>query len=108
MYSSYSLLTSAQDGDEWSASRPGRALSPERDPRAYWIGWLVLRSGLYTETKEKSLCLRRGSKPGGIISSFVMKVKQFTKKTSCVDGIIYFFVKIVLYRCETWSLTLKK
>jgi hypothetical protein len=27
--SSYSLSTSALDGGEWSASRPGRALSPE-------------------------------------------------------------------------------
>jgi hypothetical protein len=28
MYSSYSLLTSALDGGEWSASHPGRALPP--------------------------------------------------------------------------------
>jgi hypothetical protein len=27
-YSSYSFLTSALDGGEWSASRPGRALPP--------------------------------------------------------------------------------
>jgi hypothetical protein len=32
-YSSYSFLTSALDGGEWSASRPGRSLSPEKDPR---------------------------------------------------------------------------
>jgi hypothetical protein len=31
-YSSYSLLTSALDRDEWSVSRPGRALSPGNDP----------------------------------------------------------------------------
>jgi hypothetical protein len=30
-YSSYSF-TSALDGDEWSASRPGRALPPEKGP----------------------------------------------------------------------------
>jgi hypothetical protein len=28
MYCSYSFLTSALDGGEWSASRPGRALPP--------------------------------------------------------------------------------
>jgi hypothetical protein len=28
MYSSYSFTTSALDGGEWSASRPGRALPP--------------------------------------------------------------------------------
>jgi hypothetical protein len=31
-YSSYSFTTSALDGDEWSASRPGRALPPEKGP----------------------------------------------------------------------------
>jgi hypothetical protein len=31
-YSSYSLLTSALDGSEWSASYPGRALFPGKDP----------------------------------------------------------------------------
>jgi hypothetical protein len=32
-YSSYSYLTSALDGGEWSASRPGRALPPGKEPR---------------------------------------------------------------------------
>jgi hypothetical protein len=32
-YSSYSLLTSALDGGEWSASRPGRALPRGKDPQ---------------------------------------------------------------------------
>jgi hypothetical protein len=31
-YSSYSFLTSALDGGEWSASRPGRALPPGNRP----------------------------------------------------------------------------
>jgi hypothetical protein len=31
-YSSYSFSTSALDGDEWSASRPGRALPPGKGP----------------------------------------------------------------------------
>jgi hypothetical protein len=31
-YSSYSFLTSALDGGEWSASRPGRTLPWEKDP----------------------------------------------------------------------------
>jgi hypothetical protein len=31
-YSSYSFTTSALDGDEWSASLPGRALPPEKGP----------------------------------------------------------------------------
>jgi hypothetical protein len=31
-YSSYSFLTSELDGGEWSASRPGRALPPGKEP----------------------------------------------------------------------------
>jgi hypothetical protein len=31
-YSSYSFTISALDGDEWSASRPGRALPPGKGP----------------------------------------------------------------------------
>jgi hypothetical protein len=31
-YSSYSLTTSALDGGEWSASRPGRTLAPGKGP----------------------------------------------------------------------------
>jgi hypothetical protein len=31
-YSSYSFLTSALEGGEWSASRLGRALPPEKEP----------------------------------------------------------------------------
>jgi hypothetical protein len=41
-YSSYSYLTSALDGGEWSASRPGRALPPEKGPpvpAGYKTGW---------------------------------------------------------------------
>jgi hypothetical protein len=36
-YSSYSFLTSALDGGEWSASRPGRALPPV--PTVQEAGW---------------------------------------------------------------------
>jgi hypothetical protein len=42
MYSSYSLSTSALDGGEWSASRPGRALAPGKGPRYPFLqeaGW---------------------------------------------------------------------
>jgi hypothetical protein len=34
-YSSYSLLTSALEGGEWSASRPGRPLPPGKEPPRY-------------------------------------------------------------------------
>jgi hypothetical protein len=41
-YSSYSFSTSALDGGEWSASRPGRALAPEKElpvPTVQEAGW---------------------------------------------------------------------
>jgi hypothetical protein len=36
-YSSTHPLASAVDGDEWSASRPGRFTPKERDPGFHWI-----------------------------------------------------------------------
>jgi hypothetical protein len=52
-YSSYSFSTSALDGGEWSASRPGRAFTPgERTPGTYCTGaWVGPRAGLDTEVR---------------------------------------------------------
>jgi hypothetical protein len=56
-YSCYSFLTSALDGGEWSASRPGRTLPREKIPGTLWIGgWAGLRAGLDTEEKSFRLC----------------------------------------------------
>jgi hypothetical protein len=64
-YSSYSFSTSALDGGEWSASRPGRAFTPgERTPCTHCTGgWVGPRAGLDTEDRGKILCPRRGSNP---------------------------------------------
>jgi hypothetical protein len=54
MYTFYSFLTSALDGGEQPASRPGRPLPPGIDPGTHWIGgWVGLVAGLDTEVKEK-------------------------------------------------------
>jgi hypothetical protein len=55
-YSFYSFTTSALDGGEWSASRPGRALPPGKGPPGtHWMGdWAGLRAGLDTEATGKS------------------------------------------------------
>jgi len=46
MCSSTESLTSALDGGEWSASRPGRVTSRERTPGTHWIGgWVRPRTG---------------------------------------------------------------
>jgi hypothetical protein len=64
MYSSYSFLNSALDGDEWSASRSGRALPPGIDPGTHWIGrWAGPRAGVDTEARVKILSPLLGIKP---------------------------------------------
>jgi hypothetical protein len=65
-YSSYSFLTSALDGGEWSASRPGRALPPGTHCTG---GWVSPRAGLDREARRKILCLCRGPKPGRPVCS---------------------------------------
>jgi hypothetical protein len=48
-YSSTHSLTSALDGGEWSASRPGRFTPRERAPGTHWIGgWVGPRAVLDT------------------------------------------------------------
>jgi len=55
-------LTSALDAGERSASRPGRALPPGKDPRYPWDRRLGGPQGaLDTEARGKTLCLCRGS-----------------------------------------------
>jgi hypothetical protein len=47
-------MTSALDGGEWSASRPGRALPSVKDPGTHYTGgWVGLRTGLDTEARGK-------------------------------------------------------
>jgi hypothetical protein len=53
-YSSTPSLTSALDGGEWSASRPGRFTRRERAPRIHWIGgWMGTRAVLDAVVKRK-------------------------------------------------------
>jgi hypothetical protein len=62
-YSSYSFSTSALDGGEWSASRPGRALSPRKGPPIPIVqeaGWAS--ESVWTQRlEEKSFHPCRGS-----------------------------------------------
>jgi hypothetical protein len=62
-YSSYSFTTSALDGGEWSASRPGRALPPGKGPPVPIVqesGWVP--ETVWTHRQDgKSFCLCPGS-----------------------------------------------
>jgi hypothetical protein len=54
-------LTSALDGGEWSASRPGRFLSPGKDPlpSTHWLGgWVGSRAGLDAVVWRKFISLQ--------------------------------------------------
>jgi hypothetical protein len=57
--------TSALDGGEWSASRPGHALDPEKGPPGTHCtgGWVGPRAGLDTEARGKFLSPLPGIEP---------------------------------------------
>jgi hypothetical protein len=64
MYSYTYSLTSALDGGEWSASRPGRFTTRERGPGTHWIGgWVGPRAVLDAAVKRKIPSPRRKSNP---------------------------------------------
>jgi hypothetical protein len=63
-YSSTHSLTSALDGDEWSASRLGRFTPRERAPGTHWIGgWVDPRAGLDAVVKRNVPSFCRDSNP---------------------------------------------
>jgi hypothetical protein len=63
LYSTHSL-TSALDGGEWSASRPGRFTPKERAAGTHWIGcWLGPRASLDAVVKRKVPSPRQEWKP---------------------------------------------
>jgi hypothetical protein len=63
-YSSTHSLTSALDGDEWSASRPGCFTPRERAPGTHWIGgWVDPRAFLNAVVKRKIPSPRREANP---------------------------------------------
>jgi hypothetical protein len=55
------LLTSALDGGEWSASRPGRFIPGERPPGTHQVGgWVGPRAGLDADFNPVILLLEHG------------------------------------------------
>jgi hypothetical protein len=50
----HAFLTSALDGNEWSASHPGPFTLRERAPGTYWIGgWMGPTAGLDTAVVKR-------------------------------------------------------
>jgi hypothetical protein len=74
MYISTHSLTSALDGGEWSASRPGRFTPRERAPGTHWIGdWVGPRAGLDVVVKKKT-SLDLPEKYDVLISKRILKI----------------------------------
>jgi hypothetical protein len=58
-YSSYSFSTSALDGGEWSASRPGRAFTPgDGTPGTHCTGGWVGPRAVRTSKKTQSVSIK--------------------------------------------------
>jgi hypothetical protein len=63
-YSSTHSLTSALNGDEWSASRPDHFTPRERTPGTHWIGgWVGSRAVLHAMVTRKIPSRRREPNP---------------------------------------------
>jgi hypothetical protein len=68
----HAFLTSAQDGEEWSASLAGSLAPRERAPGTHWIGgWVGLRARLDAVVKRKIPSSYRESNPGHSTRSLV-------------------------------------
>jgi hypothetical protein len=97
-----SFLTSALDGGEWSASRPGRSLPREMIPSTYWTGgWVDVRVGLNEEATGKILCLCRGSNPDRPV---IQSVGIHCTEREICSKILKDFPLIFLTDSLSWSL----
>jgi hypothetical protein len=99
-YTSYSFTISDLVADEWSASRPGRALTPgERTPGTHCTrGWVGPRAGLDTEDRGKILCPCRGSNPDSKVVQPV--VRHYTAwanpAPSMCSTFVYYHIRLVI------------
>jgi hypothetical protein len=92
-YSSTRSLTSALDGGEWSASRPGRFTPRERAPSTHWIGgWVDSRAVLDAVVKRKIPTLRRDSNNRTpIVQPVAQRYTMFTLNLSVFETYLYHF-----------------
>jgi hypothetical protein len=92
-YSSYSFLTSALDGGEWSASRPGRALPPV--PIGREAGWAP--EPVWTQRlEEKSFACVGDRTP--VVQSVV---SHYTDWATEAPSLHFFFAKFTPYKNYT-------
>jgi hypothetical protein len=95
-YSAIHSLTSALDGGEWSASRPGRLNPRERAPGTYWIGgWVGPRALLDAVVKRKIPSPRRESNPKTPIGQPVAKsLYRLSYRSSCIWSCFFVILQL--------------
>jgi hypothetical protein len=78
------ILTTALDGGEWSASRPGRFTPREEDPVTHWIGgWVGPRAVLDAVVKRKIPSYSRESNPR--TNQILTELPRLLIRRSCID-----------------------
>jgi hypothetical protein len=92
--SSYSFLTSALDGGEWSASSPGHALASRKGPPVRTVqesGWAT--ESIWTQgLEEKSFCLCRGSNPDRPVVQSIVRHYTDWANPAPVDETTWHFI----------------
>jgi hypothetical protein len=89
-YSSYSILTSALEEGEWSASRPGRALPPRKGPPVRTLqktGWAP--EPVYASRLQKKTTACRVSNPRRPVRSRSLYLLSYPAHERCY-GQCYF------------------
>jgi hypothetical protein len=105
-YSSTHSLTSALDGGEWSASRPGRFTPRERAPGTHSIGgWMGPRAVLDTVMKRKIPSPRR--EPNTRTPIVQPVAQRYTDWAITALGDTRNAYKII-YRCKIWDPNITK
>jgi hypothetical protein len=86
-YSSSHSLTSALDGDEWSASLSGSFTPRETSPGTHWIGgWVGPRAVLDAVVKRKFPSPRRESNPYWGLNVHVLNMNSVYTLLNPEDG----------------------
>jgi hypothetical protein len=112
-YSSTHSMTSALDGGEWSASRPGRFTPRERLPCARWIGdWVRTRAVLDAVVKRKILSpIRESNRRTPIVQPLVQRYADWAI-TALMDGSIYslffLFYLTTPFSCTDYIITKRR
>jgi hypothetical protein len=103
-YSSYSFLTSALEGGEWSASQPGRPLPPGKEPpvpivqEAGWAPEPVWAQRL----EEKSSASVGGTNPGRPVHSQTLYWLSYPAPKN-TDGLLEILCRWILRNRHTRS-----